>query len=416
MAKFEYTATNKADKAVKGTVIADSKESAAQTLIKKGYKPLLVRPVRTGFNPNDIKLPGKLGEKRVKTKDTVVFTRQLSTMINAGVPLVRALATLQLQTDNETLKDRLQKVSKDVESGMSFADSLEKHSEIFGPIYINMVRAGEAGGILDEILKRLALQQEKDASIRKKVKGAMTYPAILTIIMIGAFVVLMTFVVPTIGNIVVDLAGEDTELPPQTRLLIGLSDFMVQYWYIMLGVTGLSLFAIKRYISTPSGKYQFHRLLLKTPILGNLIAKVAIARFARVFSSLMSSGVAVIESINVTANAIGNLVIEKELKDASKAVQNGKQLSEPLSDSKVFPPIVAQMLAIGEETGQTDTILIKVADFYEEEVDTVIDALSSIIEPIMIVIMGGMVGVIASAVLGPISELANNISIIILRF
>jgi type IV pilus assembly protein PilC len=330
-------------------------------------------------------------------------------MINAGVPLVRSLATLQLQTRNETLREHLAAVAKDVESGLSFADALEKHPKAFSTIYVNMVRAGEAGGILDDILKRLALQQEKDASIRKKVKGAMTYPIILLVIMAGAFAVLMTFVVPTIGKIVKDLSGDDASLPPQTVLLLGLSDFMVKFWYLFIGINVGAVVGFKKYTSTPKGKYMFHLFLLKAPILKTIITKVAIARFARIFSSLMSSGVTVLESISVTGAAIGNLVIEKELKEAAKQVQNGKQLSEPISESKVFPPIVAQMLAIGEETGQTDTILIKVADFYEEEVDTVIDSISSIIEPVMIVLMGTMVGVIAAAVIGPISSLANNI-------
>ncbi len=407
MATFTYKAVNKQGKAVNGTVEADDKTSASEKLTKQGYRPLLIKQQKTGFDPNNIKIPGF--SDKVKTKDMVIFTRQLSTMINAGVPLVRALATLQQQTDNDYFKTILQSVSKEVEGGISLGDSLAKFPKVFSSIYVNMVRAGEAGGILDEILNKLATQQEKDSAIRKKLKSAMSYPAVLMVIMILAFFVLTLFVLPGIGNMIKDLAGEDTQLPIYTRGMLWFSDFMVSYWWVLIGVIGATIVAFKRWVKTEKGRFQFHQIILKIPIIKDVISKVAIARFARIFASLMSSGVPVVESINVTAAAIGNKVIEKELKDAAKEVVNGKQLSEPLANSKLFPPIVSQMLAIGEETGQTDTILIKVADFYEEEVDTVIDSLTAIIEPVMILIMGALVGLIAASVIGPISELTQNI-------
>lgn len=407
MAVFTYKAVNKQGNAVNGTVDADDKAAASEKLTKQGYRPLLIKQQKTGFDPNNIKIPG-FGEK-VKTKDMVIFTRQLSTMINAGVPLVRAMATLQQQTDNDYFKEVLGSVSKEVEGGISLGDALAKFPKVFSPIYVNMVRAGEAGGILDEILKKLATQQEKDAAIKHKLKSAMSYPAVLIVIMILAFFVLTLFVLPGIGNMIKDLAGEDTQLPIYTRAMLGFSDFMVSFWWVLVIGTIGGIFVFRRWIKTPKGRYKFHKTLLKIPIIKDVISKVAIARFARIFASLMSSGVPVVESINVTANAIGNKVIEKELKDAAKEVVNGKQLSEPLANSKLFPPIVSQMLAIGEETGQTDTILIKVADFYEEEVDAVIDSLTAIIEPIMILLMGAMVGLIAASVIGPISELTQNI-------
>jgi len=407
MATFTYKAVNKQGKAVNGTVEADGKTSASEKLTKQGYRPLLIKQQKTGFDPNNIKIPGFTD--KVKTKDMVIFTRQLSTMINAGVPLVRAMATLQQQTDNDYFKTILQSVSKEVEGGISLGDSLAKFPKVFSSIYVNMVRAGEAGGILDEILNKLATQQEKDSAIRKKLKSAMSYPAVLMVIMILAFFVLTLFVLPGIGNMIKDLAGEDTQLPIYTRGMLWFSDFMVSYWWVLIGVIGATIVAFKRWVKTEKGRFQFHQIILKIPIIKDVISKVAIARFARIFASLMSSGVPVVESINVTAAAIGNKVIEKELKDAAKEVVNGKQLSEPLANSKLFPPIVSQMLAIGEETGQTDTILIKVADFYEEEVDTVIDSLTAIIEPVMILIMGALVGLIAASVIGPISELTQNI-------
>jgi type IV pilus assembly protein PilC len=408
VATFEYTAVNKENHNVSGTVNANSKAAAAALLNKQGFKPLLIKEKKSGFDPNNIQI-SFLQSKKVKTKDLVIFTRQLATMINAGVPLVRSLNTLREQTESNRLKEVLSEVAKDVESGNAFADSLEKHPKVFGPIYTNMVRAGETGGILDDILKRLAFQQEKDASIKKKIRSASAYPTVLMVITVIAFFALMTFVVPRIGQIVTDLAGDDAVLPFQTRMLLGLSDFMKNYWYIFAGLIVGGVIGFRRYTSTERGKYQWHALLLKIPVIKTLVSKVAIARFARIFSSLMSAGVSVLDSISVTAEAIGNKVIEKDLKDAAKEVTAGKQLSEPLAVSPHFPPIVSQMLGVGEETGQTDVILIKVADFYEEEVDALVDGISSIIEPVMIVLMGAMVGLIAASVIGPISELSQNI-------
>lgn len=406
--KFDYTAVNRQNKTVTGQIEAPDKDAVSQLLSKQGYKPLLIKPHKSGFDPNNLNfsLPGS---KKVKSKDLVVFTRQLSTMINAGVPLVRSLATLRTQTESKKLEETLGLVTKDVEGGVNFADALDKHKEIFGPIYTNMVRAGEAGGILDEILKRLALQQEKDASIRKKIKGAMTYPAVLMVITVVAFFALMIIVIPKIGSIITDLSEGKATLPVYTQVMLSISDFMVSYWFIVFGALAGAFWLARRYIKTPKGRAKFDALLLKIPVVKTLVLKVAIARFARIFSSLMGAGVSVLDSIEITAAAIGNKVVERELLGASKAVTAGQQLSEPLSQSAIFPPIVAQMLAVGEETGQTDTILIKVADFYEEEVDTLVDSVSSIIEPVMIVVMGGMVGLIAASVLGPISSLSQNI-------
>jgi len=405
---FTYTAQNKEGHSVTGEIEAADKAAASELLTKQGFKPLLIKVKKSGFDPNNLQFSW-LKSKRVKTKDLVIFTRQLSTMINAGVPLVRSLNTLNEQTESDQLKTVLASVAKDVEGGVSFAEALTKHPNVFGPIYVNMVKAGEAGGILDDILKRLATQQEKDASIRKKIKSASTYPIVLLVITFIAFFALMTFVVPRIGQIVTDLAGDDAVLPLQTRVLLGLSDFLLNYWYIFAIVLVGGFIVLRRYLKTKGGRRNWHRLLLKIPVLKTVITKVAIARFARIFSSLMGAGVSVLDSINVTADAIGNVVIETELKEAGKAVTAGQQLSEPLGTSKHFPPIVAQMLAVGEETGQTDQVLIKVADFYEEEVDNLVESLSSIIEPIMIVVMGAMVGLIASAVIGPISELSQSI-------
>ncbi len=408
MAQFEYTAFDKAGKKTDGTIEAANKEAATTILAQGGLKPLVVKPYKKKFDPNNIEI--SFLSNKVKTKDLVVFTRQLATMINAGVPLVRSLATMQQQTENKFFKEVLEEVTKDVESGTTFAEALEKHPKAFDEIYVNMIAAGEAGGILDDILKRLALQQEKQASIKKKVKSASVYPVVLVVITVVAFFALMIFVIPKIGEIIIDLGGDDAALPPLTRFMLGVSDFMVSNILIVIALIFGGVYLFRRYISSEGGQKNWHRFLLKVPVIKTIVAKVAIARFSRTFASLMSSGVSVIEALRITSKSIGNRIIEQEIMDASEEVKAGKQLSEPLAQSTIFPPIVSQMLAIGEETGQTDTILIKVADFYEEEVDAVIDSMSSIIEPVMIVFLGTMVGLIAYSVMGPIAGLSQSIN------
>ncbi len=403
--KFNYTATNKEGKTITGISESMTKEALIATLNHQGLRPIVVK-ANTGKNP----LINRFNKnKKVKQKELVVFTRQLSTMVGAGVPLTRSLAMLQGQTESKYFKIVLIGITKDVESGIPLADALAKYPNVFSEVFVNMVSAGEAGGILDEILKRLATQVEQESSMRKKVKSAMTYPiAILTITTIAFFGV-MIFVIPKIGKILTDLSGGKSTLPIYTRVMLSGSEFMQQNSILILVVFFGTIYAVRRYIKTAKGKYQFHSLLLKTPIVKMIITKVAIARFSRTFASLMSAGVGVLEALDVTGGAIGNKVIEAELKEAAKAVKNGKQLSDPLSKSKHFPPIVSQMLAVGEETGQIDTILIKVADFYEEEVEAVVDGLSSIIEPLMIIVLGAVVGLIAASVMGPIANLSKNI-------
>jgi type IV pilus assembly protein PilC len=407
MAKFIYTAINNQNQRKSGKVEADNREAALKLLAKEGLKPISLKK-EGGFDPNNLQF-SFFKSKHVKTKDLAIFSRQLSTMVNAGVPLVRSLNLLSQQTENKTLKEAVDSIAKDVEGGETLSAALEKFPKIFSPIYINMVAAGEAGGILDDILKRLAFQQEKDASIKKKIKSAAAYPAVLIVVAAGAFFGLMLFIVPQISKVITDVAGDEAELPFYTQILLNISGFMVTYWYVIILALVAFVFIFKKYISTEKGRYNFHKFLLKVPVIKTIITKVAIARFARIFASLMGAGVSVLDTLAITAKSIGNKVIEEELVEAAQAVKNGQPLSEPLSNSKIFPPIVAQMLAIGEETGEIDTVLVKIADFYEEEVDALIDGLSSIIEPIMIVIMGVMVGLIALSVIGPLSSISKSI-------
>lgn len=423
--KFTYKAITKDGKNIAGTFEAANKEALIAALAKQGARPILIHAAAGGSGK-----PGfNLFRPKVKLRDLVMFTRQLSTLVSAGVPLTRSLATLGDQAENKYFKTVIAGIAKDVESGISLGEAFAKYPDVFSDVYINMVRAGEAGGILDQILKRLASQTEKDASIRKKIKGAMTYPMVILSVTVLAFFGLMIFVIPKLGKILLDLGGPNAKLPIYTQVLLNISNFSISNSIIshipglglipllnktpnaifMLAATGIGVYFLLKYIKTPAGKLNFHRLMLKTPVLKTIIIKVAVSRFARTFSALTSAGVTVLDALQVTGSAIGNKVIELELQEAAKEVKNGKPLSDPISKSKIFPPIVAQMLAVGEETGQIDTILVKIADFYDEEVDTVIDSLSSIIEPVMIIVLGSIVGVIAASVMGPIASLSQNI-------
>lgn len=403
MGKYKYKALAKDGRKINGNIEASSKQAAVATLQKQGFMPLVVK---SQARKGEIKF---LSSKKVKSKDLVMFTRQLSTMVSAGVPLTRSLTTLEEQTDNKYFKTVINDISKQVESGETIGDAMSKYNNVFGDVYINMVKAGEAGGILDDILKRIAQQTEKNETMKKKIKSATTYPKVVGFITIGAFFGVMNIIVPKIGAILLDLGGPDAKLPPLTAAMLAISAFSKQYAIPIIIISAIGIYMFRKYIKTPVGKYKFHAFLLRIPILKDIIIKIAIARFARTFSSLLSSGVSVMEAIRITSGAIGNKVIEKELLEAAKEVQAGKQLSEPISKSPHFPKIVSQMLAIGEETGEMDTILVKVADFYEEEVDTTIDGLSSILEPLMIVVLGGMVGLVAASVMGPIASLSNSV-------
>lgn len=407
MANFLYVATSKAGQTVTGTIEAQDRGAALGLLANQNLKPISLKEgagKKQGFSALDF-----LGTNKVKSDDLVMFTRQLSAMVSAGVPIIRSLTSLRDHTESKALKTVSDGLIKDIESGSQFADALAKYPNTFNDVYVNMVRAGEAAGILDEILKRLAMQQEKNAAIRKKVKSAMTYPMVLMVITVLAFFGLMLFVIPQIGKILKDLGGPDAKLPPLTQVMLGISGFMTSYWYILLPAMIGGVIFLLRYIKTPHGKRIFHTLILKIPMIKLIVIKVSIARFARTFSALMGAGVAVLEALDVTARAIGNVVYEDRIKTAAELVKNGKNLSKVLDNDPLFPAIVSQMLAVGEETGQTDQVLVKVADFYEEEVDTAIDGISSIIEPVMILLMGSAVGLIAASVMGPIAGLAQSV-------
>ncbi len=406
MPKFLYVATNKQNKTISGTIEASDRSAVMATLGKQGLQPV---SIKEGSGAKRAFGGSLFGKSKVKSDDLVIFTRQLSAMVGAGVPLLRALNSLKDHSESPALRSVLEGVIRDVQEGAPLADALAKSPNTFSDVYVNMVRAGEAAGILDEILKRLALQQEKNSTIRKKVKSAMTYPTVLIVITVIAFFGLMLFVIPQIGKILTDLGGPDAELPAITQMMLGISNAFTNFWFIIFPAIGGGVYLLLRYVKTPKGKSQLHHFVLKVPGIKSIAVKVAVARFARTFSALMGAGVAVLEALEVTAHAIGNVVYEQALIDAAEQVKNGATLSSVIEKNPIFPAIVAQMLSVGEETGQTDTVLVKVADFYEEEVDVAIDGLSAIIEPVMIVFMGSMVGVIAASVMVPIASLAQNI-------
>lgn len=406
MSTFTYIATNNRGDLVNGELEATDRSAALSAISKQDLRPINIKEGSKKTKSSSFSL---LGGNKVKSDDIVMFTRQLSAMVSAGVPILRALSSQKDHTESKVLGTILGSIIKDIEGGAQFADSLAKYPNTFSDVYVNMVRAGEAAGILDEILKRLALQQEKNASMRKKIKAAMTYPMVLVVITIGAFFGLMIFVIPQIGKIFTDLGGPDAKLPALTQAMLAISGFLIHYGLFLLPVVVVFVFFLLRWLKTPVGKKIYHTLILKIPAVQPIVQKVSVARFARTFSALIGAGVAVLESLDVTAHAIGNVVYEAAIIDAAEQVKNGKTLSSVIEQNKLFPPIVSQMLAVGEETGQTDLVLIKVADFYEEEVDVAIDGISAIIEPVMIVVMGSMVGLIAASVMGPIAGLANAV-------
>jgi len=407
MPQFAYVAVDAQQKAINGKTELPDRAAVIAALTRQNMRPISIKQLadkKKGLDLNNL-----FESKHVKSDALVIFTRQLSAMVGAGVPLLRSLSSLEKHAEDPVLKKILGQVIRDVEGGNSLGNALSKFPDSFNDIYINMVRAGETAGILDEILKRLAYQQEKSSAIRKKIKGAMAYPLVLIVITVLAFFGLMLFVIPQIGTILTDLGGPDAKLPGITLFMLSLSHIITTYWYIIFPIIGAAIFGVLKYIKTPKGHRQFDALVLKIPGIKNIIKKNAIARFARTFSALMGAGVAVLECLDVTSRAVGNLLYQEALQQAAREVKNGKSLSSVIEANELFPAIVAQMLAVGEETGQTDTVLIKVADFYEEEVDLAIGSISSIIEPTMIVVMGSMVGLIAASVMTPIAQLSQNI-------
>jgi len=343
----------------------------------------------------------------VKDKDIVIFTRQFATMIDAGLPLVQALDILSTQVESKALGNTLAQVKVDVESGATYADALKKHTRIFSELYVNMVAAGEAGGILDTILNRLATYIEKAMKLKKKVKGAMVYPAVVSSIAVFVIAIIMIFVVPTFSKMFLSLGGT---LPLPTLLVINASNFIAGIGGLLVAATivGFVVFIVQ-VRRTEKGKYVTDRMLLRLPIFGPLLNKVAVAKFTRTLGTLVSSGVPILDGLEITAKTSGNKVIEYAIMDVRKGVVGGKTLAEPITKAKVFPPMVTHMIAVGESTGALDAMLSKIADFYDDEVDAAVNNLTAMMEPILMVFLGGAVGFIVVAMYLPIFKLITLI-------
>ncbi len=342
----------------------------------------------------------------VKTRDIVIFTRQFATMINSGLPLVQSLDILAEQTENKSLRKIIQDVLYDVESGHTLADALSRHPRVFTDLFVNMVAAGEAGGILDTILLRLATFLEKNDALVRKIKGAMIYPAVILTVAASAVTILLIFVIPTFQEM---FSSVGVPLPLPTRIVIGLSAFLTGYWWAVLGGVMVTAFAIRQFYRTEGGRLTVDRMLLAMPLIGDLQRKAAVARFTRTLGTLVSSGVSILEGLEITAKTAGNRVIHDAVMGSRASIAGGETIAGPLKESGVFPPMVVQMINVGEQTGGLDEMLEKIADFYDEEVDAAVAAMLSAMEPIMIVFLGVIVGGMIVAMYLPIFDMINTV-------
>ena len=350
--------------------------------------------------------PKKPKRGHIKMRDIVILTRQFSTMINAGLPLVQAMTILAEQSQNKVLSEIMRKVVFDVESGNTVADALSKHPQAFSNLYVNMVAAGEAGGILDTILMRLATFMEKNDALIRKVKGAMIYPGVIMTVAAIAVTVLLIFVIPVFENL---FASAGLALPLPTRIVMGASRFLKGYWYIVLGVIGASVFLFKRYHATSNGKLKIDKFMLKVPVLGDVLRKSAVSRFTRTLGTLISSGVSILDGLEITAKTAGNRVVQDAIMESRSSIAGGDTIAQPLKKSGVFPPMVISMISVGEQTGGLDEMLSKIADFYDEEVDAAVSNLLSLLEPVMIVFLGIVVGGMVVSMYLPIFDMINAV-------
>jgi len=401
MAKFRAKLKDPSGKSVSQTIDAESPAKAREAWRQKGFTVIEISAVKTGFNFQKISLAN------VTIKDKALFSRQLATLVNAGVSMVRGLGVMVQQATNPKMKAALTEILADVEQGTNFSDALRKHPDIFDRLYVAMVQAGETGGVLDDVLNRLAKLLEDAARLENQIKSAMTYPVIVSILAILIFVGMCKFIIPVFAGIFQELGSE---LPAFTQFLVNVSNFLNSwmFWLIPLGIFAL-MTGYKMFYSTPFGRLFMDRLFLKLPVFGDLVVKTAVARFSRTFGSLSRAGVPILSSLEITGETAGNAVIEIALNNARQEVKEGGQITPALERQKVFPPMALQMLSIGEETGELDKMLMKIADFYENEVEEAIKALTSIMEPFMILFLGGMVGSILAGMYLPIFKIMNEI-------
>ncbi len=384
---FAYKVRDQAGKVIEGQLEAEDATVVVGKLRQMGYTPIAVEAKSGSKLKGDIKIPGMGG--RVKMKDIAVFSRQFAVMINSGLSLIRALAILADQTENPELAKIIGEIRLDVEKGVSLSTALAKHPKVFSRLYIAMVRSGEIGGVLDAVLMRLADTIEKQVELRRKVKSAMTYPVVALSICLLISAAMLLFIVPQFKAIYTDLGGQ---LPLPTRVLISLSDMLKSYFLFVILLSGIGIYFFRRWINTHNGRIAWDAFKLRVPVFGVLTRKTALARFSRTLAALTRSGVGILEALDIVAETAGNETVSIALRDTQSAVKRGDTLARPLERHEVFPPMVTQMIAVGEETGALDEMLDKIADFYDQEVTATVDALTSLIEPLMIVVMGTIVG------------------------
>jgi type IV pilus assembly protein PilC len=382
-------------------------EAANEAAVTAQLRSQGVLPTKVKAKPKDVEEIFTFLQKKVKTKDLVIFTRQFAVMIDAGLPLVQCLQILGDQTENQSLSRVIREVRNDVESGATFAESLAKHPKVFDDLYVNLVAAGEVGGILDTILNRLAIQLEKADKLARQFKGAMVYPVTVSVIAIGVVVLLLVKVIPVFEKMFADFGGT---LPGPTQMVIGLSNWMQQYVVYCLAIIATVVFLHGQARSRSDAyRYQADRVKLALPLFGTIIKKVAVARFTRTLGTMIASGVPILDGLDIVSKTAGNMLIEEELQETRASISEGKTIAEPLQNSKIFPGMMVQMVAVGEETGNMEVMLNKVADFYDDEVDVAVAALTSMMEPLLMVFMGGAIGSILIAMYLPIFTIADTI-------
>jgi type IV pilus assembly protein PilC len=380
-------------------------EAADDAAVKARLAQMGLEPTKVKKKPKEIhiKIPGFGG---VTTKDLLVFTRQFSVMIDAGLPLVQGLEIIATQADNHEFRRVLMDVKLRVESGSTFADALAQHPKVFDELFTQLVRAGEIGGILDTILQRLGAYIEKNEKLKRRVKGAMVYPSIVLVVAVGVTLVMLMFVTPTFEKMFKDFGGA---MPAPTQFLIDISHFLTGYWYFVFGIPVALFIAWRAWVGTERGRRQWDAFILKLPVIGPLIRKIAVARFTRTLGTMLSSGVPILDALEIVAKSAGNKVIERGILTVRTRIAEGKNIAGPLAETGVFPPMVVQMIGVGEATGAMDQMLAKIADFYDDEVDVAVGALTSMIEPIMMVFLGAVVGGFLVAMYLPIFSIAGNI-------
>lgn len=403
MKKFSYEARDQAtNKITKATLQADSENAAARLLIKQGFVPLSIHE-QVGDGSFLSRLTG-----RITTKDRVVFTRQLATLIGAGLPLSQSLHTVLEQTQNKQLQSVIQDISAAVEGGKSLSDSFSKHPKVFDEVFISLIAAGELSGTLDESLMRVANQQEKDAATMSKIRGALTYPIIVLVVIVGVLAFMLFTVVPQVEKLYSDL---EMQLPPLTQIMVSTANFLASFWWIVIIVLGIGVYFFMQYLKTDAGVHLVDNLKLKVPIFGKMFRKLYMARFTRTAQTLLSTGVSMLDMLKVTSRAINNSIISKSIERATDKVQGGKALSTALEPEDVILPLVPQMIKIGEQSGRIDEMMGKVAQVYEDELDEEIRTISTAIEPILMVILAVVAGGMVGAILLPIYGLVNGINV-----